>query len=142
MQIKSVSLVLRSLSALLIGLALVMVPAGVIYSASFLTLGALFPAGGFSQASNGLGAVAWRILCCLACAGVAGWLTQMLSKERVPFSLGVLSAVPTILTLMGINTSHLVGGLSANGQIIVSLVLGVVIFASGWIPKRAAQSAA
>src|SRR5580704_13878634 len=95
---------IRSLCAVLIGMALVMIPAGIIYSTSFLALSALFPAAGFNQSSHGLGAETWRILCCLGCAAVAGYFTQTFSRERLPLSLGILPGSATVFGAMGIPT--------------------------------------
>jgi hypothetical protein len=130
----------RSLVALVIGLTFVMVPAGIIYSASFLILDILFPAAGFNQSSHSLGAVAWRIVCCLVCAGVAGYATQMFSRERVPVSLGILAGTSMVCGLMGFHTSNLTRGLALPGTITVSVLLGTIIYASGRIPKGASQA--
>jgi hypothetical protein len=139
MRIRSISLHPRSVLALLIGMTLVIVPAGIIYSASFLTLGALFPAAGFRQSSHGLGAVTWRILCCLACAAAGGYFTQAFSRERRSFTLGILSGVCVVLGLMGIPTSNLLAGHGPFARIALSFILGVVIYASGRMANRASR---
>jgi len=140
MRFQSISLNLRSVAAVLIGVAIVIVPAGILYSASFLTLGALFPAAGFRQSSHALGAVAWRMVCCLGFAALAGYFTQAFSRERASFSVGILSGLCAVLGLMGIPTSNLLAGHGAIARIVFSVILGVVIYASGRFSKGASAA--
>ena len=127
------SLPTRPILAVLLGAAFVMVPAGIIYSASFIALNAILPAAEFTQASPSEGALAWRIISCLLCAVVAGCLSQTLSKDRSSFAVGALAGVCLLCGLLGIHSSGLYHDANTPMRLILAIVLAVVIYASGRI---------
>ena len=119
----------RAVLSVLVGFALVMIPAGALYSLTFIALDALFPDVGFTQASHSTAAVAWRILTCLLCAAAAGSVTQKLSKQSR--ATAALACVCLLCGIMGVDNSGLYHDTTTAVRLILASALALTIYASG-----------